>query len=389
MPGITRKRVAYAIAAFAVLALTAYIFRPSRLPVELSGVSRGPLRVTVDEDGETQVRDRYLITAPVAGRVRRLTLDEGDSVVAGEVLAVIDPGVLDARGRETATARLRQLEDAKRGAATRVIQARTELEQATRDRDRTREMVAAGALSRRDGELADLAVRAGRAELEAATSRVRELEHELEGARAALIESDRGTSEPLRIRSPCRGRVLRIVGRDERVVPAGSPLLEVGDPARIEVATDLLSSDAVLVRPGAPAIVEGWGGGRPLEARVSRVEASAFTKVSALGVEEQRVKVILSLRDAPAALGDRFRVRVRIVTWEADEVVKVPMSALVRDDSLWYVFVVRDGRARRRDIEVGHRSDREAEVLRGLTDGESVVRYPSDRIDDGVRVSVE
>ncbi len=350
VPGITRKRVVYALAALVVLALMAYVFRPSGLPVELSAVSRGPLRVTVDEDGETQVRDRYLITTPVAGRVRRLTLDEGDSVAAGEVLAVIDPGVLDARGREQAAARHRQLEDTRRGAETRVVQPRTELEQATRDRDRTREMVKAGALSRREGELAELTVRADSAELEAAMSRVRELGHELEGARAALIESDRPTSEPLRVRSPCRGRVLRILGRDERAVPAGSPLLEVGDPAKIEVATDLLSSDAVLVQPGAPAIVEGWGGGQPLEARVSRVEASAFTKVSALGVEEQRVRVILSLRDPPSTLGDRFRVRVRIVTWEADDVVRVPMSALVREDSLWYVFVVRDGRARRRNI---------------------------------------
>lgn len=389
MMWLTRKRSAYLGAALAAAALLAYAFRPSQTPVETSRVSRGPLRVTVDEDGETRVRDRYVVTTPVDGRVRRIVLDEGDTVAAGGVVALIDPGVLDARGREQATARLRQLEDARREAETRVIQARTEMEQATRDRERTAQLVAAGALAQRDGELADLNVRARDAELTAATLRVQALEHEVEGARAALIEAGRGGTEPVRVHSPVHGRVLRILSRDERVAPAGTPLLEVGDPAAIEVATELLSAEAVAVQPGAQVLVEGWGGAQPIEAHVRRVEASAFTKVSALGVEEQRVEVIISLLNPPPTLGARYRVRVRVVTWQAADAVKVPVSALVRDGAGWYVFVVRDGRARRQGIELGHRSDREAEVRGGLAEGETVVRYPSDRIADGTRVRAD
>lgn len=382
----TWKRSAYLAAAAAAAAAAFYIFRPSPALVESSRVARGPLSVAVEEDGETRIRDRYVITTPVDGRVRRVLMEEGDSVRAGAVIVLIDPAVLDARGREQANAHLRELHDARTEAALRVTQARTELEQAMRDRDRTDALVAEGALARRDSEVAAMTVRVRTAEVDAARLRVQELEHEVEGARAALLEAGRQGATPVAVRAPISGRVLRIVSRDERVAAAGTPIVELGDPAAMDVTTQLLSSDAVQVHPGAPATIEGWGGPDALAASVSRVEASAFTKVSALGVEEQRVEVIAWIEHPPPALGDRYRVRVRIVTWEAPDVLKVAVSALARDGAGWYVYVVRDGRARRQSVSLGHRNEHEAEVRAGLTQGDVVVQYPSDRIADGVRV---
>ena len=386
MRALTKKRSAYLAVAATVAAALVFAFRSRPVAVETSRVTRGPLAVSVDEDGETRIRDRYVITTPVDGRLRRVLLDEGDSVDAGSVIVRIDPGVLDARGREQATAHLRQLEDARNEAALRVTQARTELGQATRDRDRTDQLVEEGALARRDSEVAAMTVRLRTAELQAATFRVQELQHEVEGARAALLEAGRNGATPVMVRAPISGRVLRVLGRDERIAPAGTPIIELGDPTALDVVTQVLSTDAVSVHPGARVMIEGWGGSRPLAAGVRRVEASAFTKVSALGIEEQRVEVVAWIERPPPTLGDRYRVRVRIVTWEAAGVLQVPVSALSRDGRGWYAYVVRDGRASRREVQVGHRSDRQAEIVSGLADGDVVVQYPSDQIADGTRV---
>ena len=386
MAWLTWKRSAYLGAGVVVAAGLFFIFRPAPTLVETARVARGTMSVSVEEDGETRIRDRYVVTTPVDGRVRRVLLEEGDSVKAGTVIVLIDPGALDARAREQAIAHLNQLDDSRHAAEMRVTQGRTELEQAMRDRARTNELVSSGALARRDGELAEMTVRVRAAELQAASLRVQELEHEVEGARAALLEAGRNGAKPVPVRAPVGGRVLRIIDRDERVAPAGTPILELGDPRTIDVVTQLLSTDAVSVHPGAPVIVEGWGGPQPLAAGVSRIEASAFTKVSALGVEEQRVEVIAWVENPPPTLGDRYRVRVRIVTWEASDVLTVPVSALARDGRGWYVYVARDGRARRRSVQLGHRNDREAEVVQGLAAGEVVVQYPSDQIDDGTRI---
>ncbi len=389
MRALTKKWRAYFAVAMTVAAALVFAFRSRPIAVQTSRVTRGPLAVSVDEDGETRIRDRYVITTPVDGRIRRVLLEEGDSVDAGSVIVRIDPGVLDARGREQATAHLRELEDARSEAALRVTQARTEVGQATRDRDRADRLVAEGALALRDSEVAAMTVRLRAAELQAATFRVQELQHEVEGARAALLEAGRNGATPVTVRAPISGRVLRVLGRDERIAPAGTPIIELGDPTALDVTTQVLSTDAVSVHPGARVTIEGWGGAPPLAAGVRRVEASAFTKVSALGIEEQRVEVVAWIERPPPTLGDRYRVRVRIVTWEAADVLQVPVSALSRDGQGWYVYVVRDGRARRRNVDVGHRSDRQAEVVSGLADGDVVVQYPSDQIADGTRVRAE
>jgi HlyD family secretion protein len=222
-------------------------------------------------------------------------------------------------------------------------------------------------------------------ELESAQFRAQAAAHDVEVARAALL-AGAGTAIPLR--SPVTGRVLRIPERSERVVLAGTPLLELGDPAKLEIVADLLSSDAVRVMPGDAMLIEGWGGGTTLRGRLRRVEPSGFTKVSALGVEEQRVNVIGDFVDLPGAIGDRYRVEVRIVVWEGRDVLQVPTSALFRHGDGWSVFVIEQGRARQRDVRVDHRGTFETEIVQGLNEGDVVVRNPSDRIADGLRVAV-
>ncbi|MXX75192.1 MAG: HlyD family efflux transporter periplasmic adaptor subunit [Holophagales bacterium] len=397
----TRRWVLWGVGLVVVAAAVFLGTRPQPVPAELAQVTRGPLEVTIDEEGETRVRDRFVISAPLAGRVLRIELEPGDAVVAGEtVLAVFLPSapvLLDARSRaeaeavvETATAALGQAEANYERAAAELVYSRSEagrylrlsqegivsvetMESAQLDLDTRQEAV----------EAADYAVRTARSELQAA--RVRLLRFSAESA-----EDMNGTA--IRIVSPVSGVVLRRVRESESVVPAGEALLEVGDPAQIEVVTDYLSKDAVRMRSGQRVLIDRWGGDRPLLGRLRRVEPSGFTKISALGVEEQRVNVVIDIVDPPAVwagLGDGFRVETRVVVWESADELKAPTGALFRRDENWAVFAVEGGRAALRDIEVGERNAREAQVLGGLEPGEQVVVYPSDSLNDGSPVSAE
>lgn len=381
---LTRKRIAFAVAAVLVAAGAYALLRPAPLPVETARVTRGPLQVTVDEEGETRVRDRYVVAAPVAGRVARIELREGDPVAAGQVVARLFAAPLDARAREQAAGRVAQAEDAQRAADAGVKQAVAAAEQARRGARRAQQLAAQNLIAPEERERAELEQATRAEELESAQFRAQAAAHDVDVARAALL-AGAGTAIPLR--SPVTGRVLRIPERSERVVLAGTPLIELGDPARLEIVADLLSSDAVRVEPGDAILIEGWGGGRTLRGRLRRVEPSGFTKVSALGVEEQRVNVIGDFVDPPGVIGDRYRVEVRIVVWEERDVLQVPTSALFRHGDAWSVFVIEDGRARQRDVRVGHQSTFAAEVMGGLPEGDAVIRNPSDRITDGVRVA--
>ncbi len=386
-----------------VVVAAAAIFgtRPQPVPAEVAQVTRGPLEVTIDEEGETRVRDRFVISAPLAGRVLRIELEPGDTVVAGDtVLAVFLPSVpvlLDARSRaeaeavvETATAALGQAEAHYEQAAAEVAYSRSEagrylrlsqegivsvetMETAQLDLDTRQEAV----------EAAEYAVRTARSELQ--TARVRLLQFSAESA-----EDVDGTA--IRIVSPVSGVVLRRVRESESVVPAGEALLELGDPAQIEVVTDYLSKDAVRMRSGQRVLIDRWGGELPLQGRVRRVEPSGFTKISALGVEEQRVNVVIDIVDPPAVwagLGDGFRVETRVVVWESEDELKAPTGALFRRDESWAVFAVEGRRAALRRIDVGERNAQEAQVLGGLDVGEQVVVYPSDSLSDGSPVAAE
>jgi HlyD family secretion protein len=380
---VTAKQVAIGLGAVVVAYGAFALLRPTPLAVEMAVAARRALRVTVDEEGESRVRDRYLVAAPVGGRVGRIVLREGDSVRAGMIVAHVFPAPLDPRTRAQAAAQLRSAEDVQRAAASTVARARAALDQAQRERERGRQLAAQNSIATETRERLDLEVVSRASDLESAEFRAQAAAHDVEVARAALAAEGR----PITIRSPVSGRVLRVPEPSERVVVAGSPLVEVGDPTRLEIVADLLSADAVGVPPGAPVLIEDWGGGT-LRGRVRLVEPSAFTKVSALGVEEQRVNIVADVIAPPPTLGDRYRVEIRIVTWERDSVLVVPSSALFRHGEAWSLFVVERGRARQRDVIVGHRTPLDAEIVTGVLEGERVIRYPSDRVADGVRVAL-
>ena len=380
---LSAKRVAIGAGVIGIGLGAIALLRPAALKVEIARAVRGPMQVTVDEQGETRVRDRYVVAAPIAGRVARIELREGDSVGRGVEVARLYPAPLDARTRQEATARVAEAEDAKRAADAAVGQARAALEQARRARRRALELASQNALAPEEREQAELEETTRARELESAQFRAQAAAHDVEVARATLV-GGAGTATPLR--SPVCGRVLRIPERSERVVPAGAPIVEVGDCGKLEVVADLLSSDAVKVKPGDPMLIEGWGGGTTLHGRLRTIESSGFTKVSALGVEEQRVTVVGDFVDSPGPLGDRYRVEIRIVIWEGT-VLKIPASALFRNGDGWSVFVLEQGRARQGDVRIGHRTPFDVEILEGVKEGEVVIRNPSDRIANGVKVA--
>ena len=385
------KKLVPVVAALVILAGLILLFRPGPVDVEVTRVGIGPLQVTVDEDGETRAHDRFVVSAPVAGRVARIDLHEGDLIAADQVIAELWPLPLSAREREEQLARIGAVEAQLREASERVRQAGASHEQARRERTRMETLAKGGFVAQQEAEQARLTETTSANELEAARFRERSVEADLKAARAALLSLDtsRGSGARVIVRSPAAGKVLRIPERSERVVAAGAALITIGDPNRIEIVVDLLSTDAVKVKAGMPVLLEGWGGDRPLRARVRLVEPYGFTKVSALGVEEQRVNVIADFVDAAESLGDGYRVEAKIVIWSGDKVLKAPVSALFRQGEEWAVFVVESGRARRRKVQIGHRGALEAEVTRGLTDGEAVIRHPSNDLADSARVKVD
>ena len=385
----TLTRIVYYILALGVVALVVVAFLPSPIKVETARITRGPLQVTVDEEGEARAHDRFVVAAPIAGRLTRVELHDGDPVSANQIVAVINPLPIDQRERAEITARVQATEALKRSADQAVEHARADHEQAKRDLRRAEDLAETGVISRLLFEQARNAESIARNELEAARFKAQAAASEVNVAKAGLIaiESEQGGAGRLvSLRSPIRGRVLRVIEKSERVVTSGTPIITVGDPRKLEVVVDLLSTDAVKVKPGAPMLLENWGGEAPIRARVRIVEPSAFTKVSALGIEEQRTNVVADFVDPPGPLGDGYRVEARIIIWEAESVLKVPSSALFRHGDGWSVFVVESGKAVRREVEIGHRSQFEAEMLKGIEEGAQVVLHPTNQISDGSRV---
>jgi HlyD family secretion protein len=366
---------------------------PESMEVTVVRATRGPMQVTVDEDGETRVRDRFLVTAPVSGRVHRIEIEPGDPVIRGKtLLARITPAespLIDPRTRS-------ELQAAVEAATASVGQARAERQRASSSVDlarstlrRQQELMKAGAISSAALEDAETALATAEDALRAAEFTERRAESEVQLARARLSAPGR-TGRSVDVLSPIDGTVLRRLRESEGVVPVGEPLLEIGEPDRIEIVADLLSTDAVRVSRGAEVLVEQWGGNHSLHGRVRRVEPSGFMKVSALGVEEQRVNVIIDFVDLKEAarLGDGFRVEVRIVLWKEDDVLKVPVGALFRQGNDWAVFVVNEGRARRQGVQIGQRNENEAQIMDGIDAGATLVLHPPDTLTDGTRVTV-
>lgn len=370
------------------VAAIAWWLRPEPLALDLAVAVRGPLRQSLHAEGKTRVRDRYVVAAPVTGRLDRTHVRVGDSVVAGAVLASLAPTPLDLRSRRQAEAQVAALEDACRSATAQVRAAAAALEQARRERLRADSLAAGGHIAAAGREAAQLQETTRARELEGAEARAETAEHDLERARAALAAAgvEQGGGPRTVLRAPVAGRVLLLLEESDRVILAGTPVLELGDVSRLEIVSDLLTTEAVLVRPGDTVLVEGWGGDSALLARVRRVEPSGFTKVSALGVEEQRVNMVADLDRVPPELGDRFRVEVRIVLWGAADVLTIPESALVRDGEGWVVYQVVDGRLQRQPVTVGHVGGFAVEIRSGLEPGDVVVRHPGAGVVEGVRV---
>ncbi len=373
---------------------------PEPVPVDMATAERGAMRVTVAAEGVARVRDPYLVTAPVSGNAIRSPVEVGDTVLRGDsIVAVIqpaDPGFLDARARREAEAAVREAKASVDVAEARLDSAEEELSHANAELARNQALAARGAVPQRVLDDSRQAVESRRAALRAAQSELARAEAGLARAEAQLTEPGGVLSAPepgaccAEVAAPQSGTVLSIEEPSARLVQAGAPLLTIGDLNDLELEAELLTSDALRLAPGARATVTRWGGDTPLEAELRRVDPAAFTKVSALGIEEQRVRVRLDLT-TPAAerppLGDAYRVFLEISEWESDDALQVPISALFRSGGDWAVFTVEDGTARERRIGIGRRTDTHAEVTEGLEEGDVVVAYPGGRISDGTRVA--
>jgi HlyD family secretion protein len=384
----------------AVIAALAWAFAPQPVMVEVARVASGRFEQTIDEDGKTRVRERYVVSAPLAGRVRRVTLKAGDAVARGDVVAVMQPAappLIDARAGRELEERVGAAAAAFARARTAVEHARAALAQNRADAQRTQKLAAQGFVSPAQLERDELKVTLSAREAEAADFERHAAEHQLELARAALTRSRQGWNiergggvEQFDIRAPVAGRVLRVAQESEAVVALGAALLEIGDPADLEVVVDVLSGDALQIAPGQPVILERQGSAlAALAGRVRRVEPAAFTKVSALGVEEQRVNVLIDIASDRAqwqTLGDAYRVDARIVVHRVENSITAPVAALFRDGARWAVFVADGNVARKRLIETSRRNARDALVEKGLAAGELVIVYPGDSLRDGATI---
>ena len=378
-----------------VAGIVAVALWPQSMEVDAVAATRGPMRVTIDEEGETRVRDRFLISAPVSGRLQRIELEPGDPVVRGKtVLAQLLPAaspLLDSRTRGELSAAVEAARAAVGQAQAERDRSAAALERARTTARRQEALAEAGAVARDTLEGAQTTVKTAEEAFRAAEFTVQRAEYELQLARARLQGPAAAGGWIVPVVAPVDGVILKRLRESEATVPVGEPLLEIGDPSRIEIVSDLLSTDAVRVPPGAPVSVEQWGGPHPLDGIVRRVEPSGFMKVSALGVEEQRVNVLVDVPELPPEarqLGDGYRVEIRIVTWQADDVVKLPVGAVFRRGDEWAVFLIDQGVARLRTVQVGQRNDTEAQILGGLDAGQPVVLHPPDTLSDGTRVVV-
>jgi HlyD family secretion protein len=378
----------------AAIAGIAWSLMPRPIPVETAEVTNGRFVATVDEDGKTRVRERYVVAAPLAGRLTRIGLKAGDKVKADDVIATIvrSPApFLDPRSRREAEERLGAAEAAVERTNAAVQRARAQADQADKDLARTRALVERGASTVQTLERAELAMRVADRDMRAAEFQNHAAEHEVEQARAVLARYSDGAS-PLvgwNVTAPVPGLVLKVTQESETIIQPGAPIMEIGDPHDLEIVVDVLSRDAVEIRPGAEVVIENWGGPGMLSGSVRRVEPAAFTKISTLGVEEQRVNVLIDLLTPPAqwaGLGDAYQLDARITVFARDDAIIVPAGALFRRGESWNVFAVDDGRAKAQRVTLLRRSGRSAAVTSGLSPGEQVIVYPSDRVSSGVRV---
>lgn len=373
-------------------ALLAVALWPDTIDVDAAAAQQSAMQVTIDEEGETRVRERFVVTAPVAGQLRRIEIEPGEAVRRGQPILFLTPPrspLLDARTEAELQTQSAAAEEAVGQMRADRDRARAMLERATTTERRLSNLVEIGGVSREDFDAARVARLSAETAVRAAEHALVRAERERDAIRARLLTPRSGGGGVVAVRSPADGVVLKRLRESEATVGAGDALIEVGNPRDIEIVADLLSTDAVRVRPGAPVSIERWGG-EPIPGHVRRIEPSGFTKVSALGVEEQRVNVIVAIDEpgACASLGDGYRVDVRVTVWQAADALTVPIAALFRTGNEWSVFVVEGGRAAQRQVQVGERNDAVAQVLGGISAGQTVVLHPPDMLADGVRIRV-
>lgn len=368
-------------------------FRPQAVEMDMGTASRAALRVTLEQEGRTRVLDRYVVTAPVTGYARRLRSEVGNAVERGAILVELEPlraEALDPRRRAEAQARIAAAESGVSATEQRARAAASSAELAQTELQRVRALRLQGHVSAAAEDRAASEVQRSAADMRSAQFAVTTARHELEAARTTLKYAGSASStEPVTVLAPVAGRVLKIAHKSEGTVTSGQPLVEIGDPAALEVEVDLLSADAVRIHPGTRVVFERWGGEGVLEGVVRVIEPTGFTKVSALGVEEQRVWVIVAF-SSPATqwqrLGDGYRVEASFIVWEGKDILQIPASALFRDGDGWAAFVVEQGKAVKRRVEIGQRTGLRAQVVSGIQAGERVINHPDDRVREGVSV---
>ena len=386
------RRLLLLLLVLTALGLCVWAFLPRPVDVEAGEIALRTIEVAIEEEGEARIREVFTVSANAGGKLHRISLHAGDDVRANEtVVALIGPAapaLLDARQRAVAEAAA--AEASIQLAHALLAQAEASLEFKTSEADRSRLLYQKSAISRRQLDSVILEQKTALAALDSARANLAVRERELESARAMLSSDETGGVDRccVELVAPVSGKVLRVLTEDEQVVLPATPIIEIGDPANMEIVVDILSRDAVRVHEGSDALITGWGG-LPIPAKVERVEPSAVTRVSALGIDEQRVEVILALAGDDTdhkLLGHGFRVIARIVTWRGEEVLSIPVGALFRDGSDWATFVIRDGRARLQILQIGERNEAFAQVLSGLENGDRVILHPDDRIADGIPV---
>lgn len=389
-----KKKIFVAVLILVLIAVVVWGFMPGAVPVETAKAAKGSMRVTVTEEGKTRVKDRYVISAPVDGYVRRVALEVGDPVTAGRPVATLEPlpsPVLDPRSLAAARARVRAAEATLKRTREDAASAEAEAEYAAKDKVRIEDLFKTGAVSRDALDRAETEARRARAGLDSARFAQAAAQHELEAAKTALEYAARTDSagRSVQVASPVAGRVLKVMTKNEGAVTRGQSLVEVGDTGSLEVEVDVLSADAVRIPLGSEVELTRWGGEDRLLGRVSRIEPVGWTKISALGVEEQRVWVIVEIADPPETwirLGDGYRVEAVFTVWSAEDVLYIPDSSLFRHGGGWAVFTVADETARLTSLGIGKRNGRQAQVLEGLEEGAVVVTHPGEDIRDGIKV---
>ena len=394
-----QRTVIWSLISLVVMAGLVYAMWPRPVIVDLDMISKGPLAVVIRDEGETRVHDIYNLSAPVTGRLRRIDLEVGDDVIISETIVAeiepIDPDFLDPRSEAQAKADIQTAQSARDYAQAQVSEAQAELEFALSELTRMRDLIQKESVSQREMDNAERAYKTRRAALATAQASLQMRNYELERVEAALLSPTttqelHGVCECLNIVAPISGKVLKILHKSEGVITAGTPLIEIGNPNQLEIFVELLSSDAVQVEVGQTVYVSNWGGEEQLQGVVSRIEPIGFTKVSALGIEEQRVNVIIDFTSPlqqRRRLGHGYQVDVEVVLWESNSVLKVPLTALFRDQQQqWSVFVEQQGQARKRQLQLGYMNSLNAEVLQGLAEGEVIVLHPNEKIREGVKI---